>query len=314
MTITFVFLLLFTVCVFTAKFVECGEEFAKDKVVQPVYYDWNNETEIFVPKTLELPPDSHSLQSGFKNSSPWLAFRAHSQKGAQQDLVILSIFNDKTDGYFVDLAANNWQLLSNTLNLEHFNKWKGVCIEPNREYLEGLLANRKCDIFTNPVSYKSGLPVTFTIRAAFSGILGKEYDNTEKSSKWRYEEMVTVTLEQILDFARAPKVIDYLSLDVEGAEEHVLSKFPFDKYTFYAITVERPSKKVHHTLTIHGYRFVYILSGFGDVLYLHHSFPSFLPVMRRYHDGRNSVWDIQPHDYLLHPKWTGTYHPVGFIG
>ena len=48
--------------------------------------------------------------------------------------------------------------------------------------------------------------------------------------------------------ANAPKVIDYLSLDVEGAELEVLKNFPFKKYKFLSMKIERPSKELNKIL------------------------------------------------------------------
>ena len=42
----------------------------------------------------------------------------------------------------------------------------------------------------------------------------------------------TVPLADLLKHADAPAEIDYLSLDVAGAEALVLDGFPFDRYTF----------------------------------------------------------------------------------
>ena len=51
------------------------------------------------------------------------------------------------NGFFVDLAANDWKQLSNTLMLELWNNWAGICIEPVSAHWVGLLSNRKCKIF-----------------------------------------------------------------------------------------------------------------------------------------------------------------------
>lgn len=58
---------------------------------------------------------------------------------------------------------------------------------------------------------------------------------------------------QVLQKFKVPKVIDYFSLDVEGAEEMVMSDFPWDDYTFLVLTVERPSIALKHKLREHGY-------------------------------------------------------------
>ena len=40
-------------------------------------------------------------------------------------------------GYFIDLAANDWQKDSNTYALEAFDDWNGLCVEPNDVYWSG---------------------------------------------------------------------------------------------------------------------------------------------------------------------------------
>ena len=53
--------------------------------------------------------------------------------------------------------------------------------------------------------------------------------------------LYTVSLQEILRNHRAPHVIDYLSLDAEGAEDFLMNHFPFDKYRIKIMTVERPN-------------------------------------------------------------------------
>ena len=70
------------------------------------------------------------------------------------------------------------------------------------------------------------------------------YHGQPATDEDRTDNLITLptkTLEQILDQINAPDVIDYLSIDVEGAEERILGRFPFDRYTFTTITIERPS-------------------------------------------------------------------------
>jgi hypothetical protein len=58
---------------------------------------------------------------------------------------------------------------------------------------------------------------------------------------------------EILGTAGAPTNIDYLSIDVEGAELRILAEFPFDRYRFAALTIERPTPAVHELLSKAGY-------------------------------------------------------------
>lgn len=66
-------------------------------------------------------------------------------------------------------------------------------------------------------------------------------------------------LADILDEHNAPKFIDYFSLDTEGAENEILSSFPFYRYKFELITVEHnfqePKRSmIRQMLDFHGYR------------------------------------------------------------
>ena len=63
----------------------------------------------------------------------------------------------------------------------------------------------------------------------------KEYaDNGDWASKVRLknskkEIVETITLNDLLDFYNAPKIIDYLSIDSEGSELDILKSFDFSK-------------------------------------------------------------------------------------
>ena len=63
-----------------------------------------------------------------------------------------------------------------------------------------------------------------------------------------------------------PKVIDYLSLDVEGAETMIMSAFPFDSHTIKVMTVERPTPELKRLLQRHGYVQLGDLGNFGESL------------------------------------------------
>lgn len=51
-------------------------------------------------------------------------------------------------------------------------------------------------------------------------------------------ELVTATIDEILDRAKAPRHIDYMSLDIEGAELDALRGWSPEKYAVSAFTIE----------------------------------------------------------------------------
>ena len=63
--------------------------------------------------------------------------------------------------------------------------------------------------------------------------MSRNTDNKPGKSKKKLITLSTQTLAGILDAHCSPKVVDYLSLDVEGAEWRVMHQFPFDRYQVF---------------------------------------------------------------------------------
>ncbi|VEU37561.1 unnamed protein product [Pseudo-nitzschia multistriata] len=192
---------------------------------------------------------------------------------ARQDEAILSMLRNKTNGFFVDLAANDATMLSNTYALEKHFGWTGLCIEPNPKYWYNLTHTREnCQIIGAVVGRSRMEPVHFNFDGLdHGGIAGNGFDNGprfKRSSTKAY----TVTLLEIFQKFRVPKVIDYLSLDVEGAEEFIMSGFPLKEYQIRILTIERPKENLRTYLESHGYKQVLRLSRWGETLWIHGAF------------------------------------------
>ena len=96
--------------------------------------------------------------------------------------------------------------------------------------------------------------------------------------KWKGEalgaptvEFTTVTLADILGTARAPQLIHFISLDIEGAELEALKAFPFDTHRIGALAVEHNDEEpkrsaIEALMRRHGYRRVH--SWYQDDFYL----------------------------------------------
>ena len=161
-----------------------------------------------------------------------------------QDKYVSEFFNNKRNGYFIELGATNGITLSNTYYLEKDLDWKGICIEPNPIHTESLKDNRSCDTDTSLVFSESGKEVEFSTVSCseLSGIT----THTGNIGKYNVEniiKMTTRTLTEVMDEHKAPRYIDYLSLDTEGTELEVLKGIDFKKYIFGYITVEHNIKE-----------------------------------------------------------------------
>lgn len=190
---------------------------------------------------------------------------------AGQDEVVMSLLRNKTNGYFVDLAANDATHLSNTYVLETRFHWKGLCIEPNPQYWENLVFRENCKIVAAVVGKEFMQQVHFRFDAGdHGGIAGSGFDNGPRF-KSQSEVRYTVTVEEILTKFDAPHHIDYLSLDVEGAEEFIMQGFPFDKYHVSIMTTERPSNPLRELLAKNGFKNIVRLTKWGEIMWAHES-------------------------------------------
>ena len=182
-----------------------------------------------------------------------------SQKG--QDRWVLETLGGKRNGYFVDLAASDGVTFSNTWVLEKKYGWSGIAIEPNPYFHRRLVRARSCRAEACAIDAEPGsVPFRIDI-GGLGGIVADDTKNRPDAGRAQTEgaEIVAVparTLTQVLDEAEAPARIDYLSLDVEGAEERVLRGLDLERYRFACMTVEEPNDRVRTLLEEAGYRLV----------------------------------------------------------
>lgn len=187
---------------------------------------------------------------------------------ASQDEVVAKLLGYKRNGFFVDLAANDATELSNTYSLEQRLGWTGLCIEPNPQYWANL-TYRDCQVVAAIVGNERMDEVHFRFDAGdHSGIAGEGFDNGPKF-KSKSLRRYTVTLKEILERFNSPKIIDYLSLDVEGAEELIMLNFPLSEYRISILTVERPKGPLRDVLEKNGFKFLKRLTKWGETLWAH---------------------------------------------
>lgn len=183
------------------------------------------------------------------------------------------IGGSKKRGFYVELGANNGLAQSNTLHLEVAHRWQGILIEPVPAEFASLLANRgrrnQCvNVAAVSFGYKAKV-----MRIVESGLMSTPVDGSsdikdpkshassmvsknEESHNLDVIEVPVATLDVILTRNGAPKIIDFLSLDVEGGELEVLKGVDFSRTTIRWILVEsRGIRAIREFLEPLGYVF-----------------------------------------------------------
>ena len=184
-----------------------------------------------------------------------------------QDLFVLYF---QSSGVFIEIGASDGLTDNNTYLLEKLG-WNGICFEANKSFWEELTKNRKCIIDSRAVYSESHRAVSFSIdhTATFSGII---LPNQRTLRTHKVEIVKTISLNDIFELLNRTEVT-YLSIDVEGAELEILSKFDFSTYKIKMITVEhngdlRRAVAIHKLLVKNGYKRIFKYISGPDFFYI----------------------------------------------
>jgi FkbM family methyltransferase len=196
-----------------------------------------------------------------KNNESFDNHLTHSQ--LNQDLNVLDFYNNKTNGFFIEIGANDGITLSNTYLLEKKYNWKGICVEPIPEKFELLVKNRPNSSCSNNAVYnQSNLDILFDVSSSdlLSGI--HEHVNQARLLDGVTTQIIvkTISFTDLLNKFNAPKFIEYLSIDTEGSELEILKSLDYDKYIIGLIDVEHnyiePARSnIRNFLVSKGYEF-----------------------------------------------------------
>ena len=159
----------------------------------------------------------------------------------QDEFLEFNIFKGYKNGFFVDVGAHDGKTINNTLYFEENNNWTGINIEPIKDVYLNLVKNReKCLNINCAIDEKDG-NANFIFNKGYTEMIsGLEscYDprhyyrlfleNNMYGSNTEIIQIDTRKLSTIFEETNT-KHVNYLSIDVEGAEFSVIKSIDFDK-------------------------------------------------------------------------------------
>ena len=164
----------------------------------------------------------------------------HSQD-KQDEYLEKHIFKGYKNGIFVDVGAHDGVNINNTLYFSKYNNWTGINIEPIKKVYDKLVSNRPNDINLNCVVCNNDGETDFLCNIGYTEMISGIKDNFDPRHLKRLEDenkemgsitevikMNTKKLETIFDENNISHV-NYLSIDVEGAEFEVIKSINFNK-------------------------------------------------------------------------------------
>lgn len=202
------------------------------------------------------------------------AEHAYSKMKYQCDEGLITIFEellgDKRDGFYLDVGSNDGRTASNTWHLERSLNWRGILVEPVLHlYFESRKVRGADNVFVNAACVDPDYPEP-SLKMIYAGLMTVSPDQSSFDAKnhaaagskfisaHETTEIIYVpamTLDEILDNSSAPNEIDFMSIDVEGAEMPVLKGLNLKVWKPRVICIESTEdSEAHRRLEEHGYR------------------------------------------------------------
>jgi FkbM family methyltransferase len=198
----------------------------------------------------------------------------------EQDKVVYeSYFQDKTNGYFVDIGAHDGVTFSNSKFFEELG-WTGVCAEPNPIVFEQLQSVRKCKCVKKAIADKIGHAQFFQIVEGADMLSGLVDEFSQKGIKNIYSNLesedggfdyIDVELD-LFDNIVDQTEIDFLSIDTEGNELKILQTIDFSKYNIKVITLENNEYDSRFVNFLSSKDFTFVKRLGCDELYINNKF------------------------------------------
>jgi len=217
----------------------------------------------------------------------------------QDRWIIERVFPEKRHGWFVDSGAGPDGIKgSNTYALESQFGWTGLLVEAIEQQSALIRKNRSATVEQCCLNDTRG-EVEFVIHE-WPGLSSMPQHLSEPDlvdarfdrEQFRKVRIPAAPLWELLRHHNAPHVIEYLSLDIEGAEWIALKDFPFGEFRFLAMTIERNSKdydKLRAKLRREGYRLVGVRG--PDDFYVHESVGYPMSAKEKVNTQLRSLWN-----------------------
>ncbi len=179
---------------------------------------------------------------------------SYSQFG--EDLIVREFFEQRSDGFFMEVGANDPVKFSQTWLLERCG-WTGLLVEPLADRCARLRSGRPRSrvhqVAVGAPAQRGPMELQVPPDDMFASLCPRDKAPTAVKT----ETVQVKTLDDVLASEGDP-VVDFISIDVEGLELEVLQGFALTRHRPRLLLMEDHLKSlaVHAHLTTHGYELV----------------------------------------------------------
>jgi FkbM family methyltransferase len=157
-----------------------------------------------------------------------------------EDYTLLQVFPDLTDGTYVDVGGGH-PVADNVSFYFYLKGWRGLVVEPQEVLAAAYAGVRPRDIVVSSLAGRAKGEIDFHVVEGLHGLSSAVAANAESAKKYGAKSSVVRkkvdTLSALID-AAGLKQIDFLKIDVEGAEPDVLAGLDLKRHRPKVILVE----------------------------------------------------------------------------
>lgn len=147
-----------------------------------------------------------------------------------EELVIRDFFADREGGFYVDVGCHLPRRGSTTYDLEQRLNWTGIGIDVMARYREPWKRMRPDSKFIEAaVADTNGETVRLHVAGPYASLDEETIDSLWKADEATVIEVETATLDTLLEQQDIQR-IDFLSMDIEGAELAALKGFDIKRF------------------------------------------------------------------------------------
>lgn len=169
-----------------------------------------------------------------------------SDEGTFNDKWLIEVvFRHKLNGYYIEVGAARGVDDSTSYCLEKFYGWDGVSIEANPHAYEHFIKNRQNPCVCAALAGQNGQEEMVvpgpTNNEGFAALTRKVVSWHEKycyEGDYQIISVPTIDFPTLLEQQACPRHIDFISMDIEGAECEALAAFPFHTHHVSCIILE----------------------------------------------------------------------------
>jgi FkbM family methyltransferase len=185
----------------------------------------------------------------------------HHYSEGEEEWLIRDFFQDRRNGFFVDVGANHYRIASKTYYLESVLGWSGLAIEPQqkfaRDYAKYRPRTRFFPLFVSSVSNEHAK--LYILKADSSVASSNEAFVRSFGVPDEVRSVRTVALNDLLDREGVGR-IDLLSIDIELHEPDALMGFDIDRFKPALVCIEALGP-VRQQILDYFARHAYVLDG-----------------------------------------------------